>query len=511
MFRLLIVFLCMIFPLSAFAESSSPVRTLRIHGDNWELNRIHNLVASGEGNQKSFVLRENSLHQDASVDLLLDFESSLTNLPNYRVLHSDFLFNHYQNTGGLFSGKFSNSKNWISLYPLDTSIFAPGKVPGSFTIEFWVYFYKGYDHQILMQYLGNNPSDEKDDNVYGFEIHLQDQHLVYKFQNFFWSIQNDPYSISISEDENIRLNHWEHHAISFNLMTGKLSTYKNGIEQQVKWVTTDGRQFSPIYNPYIMDQLSTPFIIARNAFFSLDNLIISKKGIENFNLNRFATKPATLITGTYKLSENLSTLKSLDFDLDLTNYSFAKTAYRISDHYFLAGNKEIPWIYVRAPFQNFPASYNQGKYIQFKIELLPYEQMNEKIAIRGIDLDYTSDETPSKPIFLSAKAENSKIKLTWIPNTEDDVVAYVIYYGNRSGFYICNQAADGVSPIKVPFHQEGRLKPIEYELTGLKNDTPFFISIRSMDANGNLSDYSREIYARPSDVFDDDAYSIEQN
>ena len=103
---------------------------------------------------------------------------------------------------------------------------------------------------------------------------------------------------------------------------------------------------------------------------------------------------------------------------------------------------------------------------------------------------------------------DGKILMSWIPSPEDDIAGYEIYYGNRIGDYICDEAAEGKSPIFVPADEPGRINQMSYMLTGLVNEKPYFISVRSVDRNGNRSQYSKEIYARPSTIFNDNKYSV---
>lgn len=490
--------------------SYEDVQEFVIKNSNWKIYKLENLSRRDNWNGTSYILDETDEDNPSALELYIDFESPLNFFTHYRLISSQFEQNRYESAGGQASGKFYNSSHYLSLLPKTTSIFFPGNVPGSFTIEFWLYPYQTFDNQYIIRYTGQNLADERDRSTYGFSALILGKKIRYNFENFFWSISGEPYSIEISESENIVPYKWEHHAISYNINTGKITTYKNGIEQEVKWVTTDGSMRSPICNPLVKEEMSTPFLIGRNAFFSLDELKITRSAVSDFPVNRYENHPGVLITDIYKISDNLASLRKLQFDCGEEGFSYFKFAYRISDRYFMPDDPQKEWIYVKNGITQFPEGFGSGKYIQFKIEAYPYENILTPLTINGIRMSYVVDHTPSAPILMSAVPGDEQVELTWMPSTEEDVAGYEIYYGNRERMYICDHAVEGESPVYVSFVLQGELKPTGYTLHGLHNETPYFISIRSVDHNGNRSEYSREIYVRPSSIYNSQGYSIDR-
>lgn len=484
------------------------IRQHVIENANWQIFQSENLTRSKYKGRWVYELREQTHNDPRNSDLFLDFEGSIRELDNYRVIHADYEKNANTSQGGSFSGKFYFSQHYLSLLPQPTSIFAPGNVPGSFTIEFWLYVYQPFDYQYVLDYTGSNPTDTSDRNTYGMSVFIKDRRLHFQFQNFFWNLEQEPFSWSISESDKIALHRWEHHAVSFNIMTGKLTTYKNGIEQDVKWVTADGRILSPIFNPLIQDELSTPMIIGRNAYFSVDDLKISRSSQDSFSLEKFVTQPAWLSTRIYKISENISRLKKLSFEVEKPEFAYMKYAYRVSDQYFLPDDDQLEWVYVQNGVENFPEAHRDGKYIQYKVMMYPHQDSLGPLRLSAIRLDYTQDDSPEAPVFLSALPGSREVTLSWIPSIEEDVIGYEIYYGTRQQDYICDHSSLGPSPVFVPFKQKGKLTAIQHTLSGLRNETPYFISIRSIDARGNRSAYSREIYVRPSTVYNQEQFSV---
>ncbi len=462
-------------------------------------------------NQKyAFQIDENINPNISSFDLYLDFDSPLNNLLNYKIIYSKFELNKYQNINGDFSGKFYFSDNYISLLPMPGSIFAPGNITGSFSVDFWLYVYKNYDNQYILKYIGNNLSNEKDKNIYGFSIYIKNSRIKYEFDNFFFTENNESVSLDLNEEEKIVLNKWEHHALTFDIKNGKIAVYKNGIEQDVKWVTEKREPLSAVLTPRIKEELSAPILIGKDALFSIDNLKISKGVSSGFDLKKFNSKNAFIITDVYKYSENKAALKKISFQSETPDYSYIKYAYRISDSYFLPGNTSLKWVYLQNGAEAFPSGFDSGKYIQFKIMVYPYEDLDKEIDVYSIKFDYSIDNSPDQPLIVNTVPLDQKVQITWIPSPEDDIAGYEIYYGNRMGDYICDDALEGKSPVYVSANEPGKINPMNFSLNGLVNEKPYFISIRSIDKNGHRSAYSKEVYARPSSVYNSDKYSIDR-
>ncbi len=506
-----IVSICLLLFCSSLVHTLKPFTTesiLLLESRDIKVFQMENLNLKKLNQRYVFQINENTNYDINSYDLYLDFENPSLSLINYNIIYSKFEMNKYQSVNGNYSGKFYFSDNYISLLPLPTSIFAPGNIIGSFTIDFWLYTYKNYDNQYVIKYIGNNLSDEKDKNIYGFSIFIKNSRVVYQFQNFFFNEKKESVSLEIKDEENIVLNKWEHHALTFDIKSGKISVYKNDMEQDVKWVTENGSPLSEVLTPRIKEEMSAPFLIGKGSFFSMDNFKIGRYTANGFDLKKFNTGNSYLITDVYKYSTNKSVLKKLSYQADRPDYSFIKFSYRISDSYFLPDDKNIKWVFLQNGSENFPENLNTGKYIQFMLQIFPYENEDKEINIYSIKLDYSENNSPASPVISGAEPMDGKILLTWIPTPEDDITGYEIYYGNMIGDYICGDAAEGKSPIFVVATEPGKINPVTYLMTGLVNERPYFISVRSVDNSGHKSPYSKEVYVRPSSIYNNDKYSV---
>jgi hypothetical protein len=87
-------------------------------------------------------------------------------------------------------------------------------------------------------------------------------------------------------------------------------------------------------------------------------------------------------------------------------------------------------------------------------------------------------------LFLPAVAQAGALDVSWDANTEADLAGYKLYYGTVPGSY-----GAPLTLGKVTAHQ----------LTGLKDNTVYYIALTAYDTSGNESAYSVEISADTGD------------
>jgi len=86
------------------------------------------------------------------------------------------------------------------------------------------------------------------------------------------------------------------------------------------------------------------------------------------------------------------------------------------------------------------------------------------------------------------------ITFEWDANTDADLAGYYIYYDINSGDpYEGTDAAEDISPIKVPIGDLSDPNNPEYTLTGLDPDKVYFFVATAYDTEGLQSDYCTEI------------------
>lgn len=496
-----------VFPLIGWSVTFQPIEEKQFALATMNWYRVNNLQVITQKNNLFLKLQEEKPTSDLSEDLLLDFESSTPLLKNYHIIYEKYIPNPFQVKSGNKSAKFFTKNQNITLLPRGSALFRPGSIPGSFTIEFWAYFYQIYEGQSIVEFIGNNLGDETDQNTYGFRIVIKKNRLTYIFENFFWEGE-ESYSLEITEDNPIQLSQWEHHAVSFNILDGKLVTWRGGVEQQTLWVTKNRRPRSTILIPRIKEEIHASLVLGQGGFLSLDNFAILSIFKERYAIQNYKQKPAEMISTVYKMPF-LFEIKSLELLSKVPNEpSFIKVAYRISNQPFSPSDTSLSWVYLPSNAKEFPPTMNMGNYIQFKIQYFPYEENTETPLFSALSLRYTRYEKPVVPLLLSSEAGDGSITISWLPSPEENIIGYEIYYGNRSQEYHGTESKQGASPIFMPYKHEGKLKAISYTIENLPNDRACFVSIRTVDQWGQKSDFSKEVVLFPSDINKKPRYSV---
>lgn len=497
----------MILPILAWCATFQPIEEKRFTFDTLSWYKIENLQVVTQKNGVFFRLIEEKPTANLTEDLLLDFETRRPLLKNYHITYENYIPNPFHARSGQTSAKFFTKNHSLRLLPKSSALFRPGSIPGSFTIEYWSYFHQIYEGQSIVEFVGNNLGDENDQNTYGFRIVVKKNRLTYIFENFFWDGE-ESYSFEISEDHPLLLNRWEHHAVSFNILDGRLVTWRGGIEQQTLWVTKNRRPRSTIFIPKVKEEIHASLVIGKGGFFSMDNFAILPIFKEQYAIQNYRQKPAELVSTVYKMPV-LFEIKSLELLAKLPKEPFlVKIAYRLSNEPFPPSDTSLSWVYLPSQANTFPFNMTIGKYIQFKIQYFPYEANEESFLFSGISLRYTVHKRPLTPVILSSEAGDTTITLSWLPSPEESVVGYEIYYGHRSQEYLGEESINGKSPVFVPYTHGGKLKAITYTLQGLRNDTPYFVTVVAVDKWGQRSEFSQEIVLFPSDIHNQKRYSV---
>ena len=99
---------------------------------------------------------------------------------------------------------------------------------------------------------------------------------------------------------------------------------------------------------------------------------------------------------------------------------------------------------------------------------------------------------PAPPVLVEAIPDSTTTNLSWLPNSEDDLSGYVLYFDT-----------DTIHPFEGIHTVYGQPSPI-YTGTdttrmvyGLFNDTTYYFTLTSVDVEGNESGYSNFIAAKP--------------
>jgi|GEM_PF-968826 len=151
---------------------------------------------------------------------------------------------------------------------------------------------------------------------------------------------------------------------------------------------------------------------------------------------------------------------------------------------------------------------SQSGIVGFELKSSLYAQAVriEVLSTRGsahglTQVEFYDTGPPSPPILLSAIPGDGRIVVQWMSNPELDIKGYKIYFDSDNSGPPYNGTASiygQPSPVDVG-------NDTVHTLTGLFNDSTYFISICAYDMSGNKSSYSEELTAVPSQYMCGDA------
>lgn len=451
---------------------------------NVELVRYSNQPAYYE-------LKRKILPDEKDIDLYISFdEDNSITLQNYKVINKKFLKTENR---GLYKsgGYFTGDKDKIELAGNDYSFFQPGVNLGSFSISFWVYpvTFSGEETilKIGSQYYNKSTNSVEDESIVA---KIKNGKVIWEFNNLFKLRDNIKKSIELTPFTIIEPEKWNHINLTYDSYKGIVKEFINGSEVALAIATDtnniDGSVLNLRFHP------TNRCIVRLGASFcgAIDEFIIAKNSKQITN-ERYESNGGVIYSNVLEIEKVGAFISKIEPNWINENRSEIQLSFRGSDKIFYPEeeySKDIKWIGLN-DVKNY--SSKKIRYIQFRLLFLPGTNQEYSSKLKDIKLVYDKNLPPSKPLDVKAFSTNGKIKLKWLKNSEKDLKGYKLYYGTKSNNYFCNDAKEGESPIDIGLVNE-------FELTNLKKNILYYISITAYDDNEgkNESEFSEEILYR---------------
>ena len=454
------------------------------------------LVTDGS-NTLYYKIKKQSYNLDSdknNVDLFLPFDAenkqeSITE--NYETIQTNFQYkqsNAYIGT----CAYFYKDEHKIELQGNKKSVFVPGTVTGSFTINFYIYPMNLSENNVLFK-IGSHYYENSNDSIcdQSFSAILDAGIFKCQFRNVFNNEKNKPIpELTVTAYQRIMPQEWTNLTITYDSFSGIIRLFINGIENGI--VKAAGESVYPMIfssvNRCILN-IGTSYIGAMDDF-----LIKHGAGTEQIERG-FPAKGAEVVSQVQKLDDFNIIIKDINF----TDYQEdgAEVEYfaRFSSSPFDADDtvpciKPVEWTALTKENLSYLKN-KKAAYFQWKALLLPGINGHKSPHFSGITLEYEKDFPPASPKGVKIAEKDGSILLKWKNNTEQDLKGYKIYYGTKPGIYSCNDAAEGESPIIVD-------KINNFKLTNLKKNLIYYITITAFDDKNALheSDFSEEVSKR---------------
>ena len=377
------------------------------------------------------------------------------------------------------------------------SIFSTLNWTGSFSVEFWLCPAVVDNGETILSWRSSR-------NVDGyplyqiFEATFVRNHLQWNCTNLFAGYVENNGEITLSGTKSIIPGKWSHHILSYDSESGLLEYRVNGLAEDMKYITINGRERSGVYplmlgNPAALEISPSyagkvdDFRVLRSAISNTEEFFYQNQ--ENYQTGwtavRYTVDGGSLISeplevpaGSQLIGLEASTITPAETDVEFF--------VRAGDNFYSWNQTSPEW--VPAP-PGKPIAGVEGKFFQVMVKMYPDGAGTSTPSVTSITLRYEEQDPPLPPFYVKATAGNGVVDLVW-SHTIDKSSNYYVYYGERPGEYLGRVALEGDSPVNVGVQNSARL-------TGLKNGRIYYFAIAS-EYNGQIGPLSHEVYARPT-------------
>ncbi|MFW5771656.1 MAG: LamG-like jellyroll fold domain-containing protein, partial [Spirochaetota bacterium] len=197
-------------------------------------------------------------------DLLVTFDTPShqmvrDDLQHYRVNDAAFQFSKQKKALGKGCAKFYKKDHRIELQTDKNLWLSNCNDLGSFSIEFRVLINNRNDNGILFSRVGYTSGRKN-----GIEIVCEGNTIVARFSGVFKNMDNRPVDVTLQRTPKLDEDRWYHFAVSFDRLSGKLSSYIDGKQHESVFVSEREEPFINVYRPAFVCEDLPPVIIGEN-------------------------------------------------------------------------------------------------------------------------------------------------------------------------------------------------------------------------------------------------------
>lgn len=380
----------------------------------------------------------------------------------YTVLDADYIFMPNDQALGKGCAFFYKKNHIVRLESSKNLWLGSCDDLGSFTIETRFLTKSIKKEGVLFSRIGYLPGTKK-----GIELVLKNGTVQAHFYNIFEKDMKKWHTVYLNRGTAIEKDTWYHALISFDRISGRLSKYLNGHEEETIYITDDGTPFNNVYTPSFGSRdnkgeltcLDTPpAIIGKDFIGYIDEMRIcyedysalqkksdiaatKYKGIllsgrTPINIEGVITSPV------YSFDNTGTMIIEVDWSQELKKNTFIWLEFRISDYLFTEDNSDLKWFRITRGQRNIflkkddSGEYLRGRYFQWKAHLVASPEGTESPVLTKVKVAYMNDKSPNPPEFLETKQIGDKIvTLKWMKNVDSDISGYRVYYGIKENAY----------------------------------------------------------------------------
>ncbi len=400
-------------------------------------------------------------------DLVLSFNKPSSELKNddtgkYIIGYSRYRFSGSEKSLGQGSAMFINNEHRVEINPAGNLWLGRCGDLGSFSIEFRFKALSLKNGSVLFSRIGYLSGKKR-----GIRISINNFRIVAYLYDLFRmenGLRND---LVLNRGVKIEKEKWYHYVLSFDRLSGKVSSYINGEEDEAYYVTDDGRPYNNIHVPAfgikedegnfrctdsvkaVIGRDYTGFIDEFRILYADVSRLLKKYEIhhrkyrESGMIKRVPVSYEGLVTSpVYSFPSTGTKITLFSWKEILKKNTFIWFEIRIYDRLFDEKDTDLRWYTVENKqrgiylAKNSLGNYMRGKYYQWRAHLIASPDGRRSPYLYDVGLNYVPDTPPSTPANLEVSGEgDSYIKLRWMKNRDLDILGYRIYYGTKPGRY----------------------------------------------------------------------------
>ena len=481
-----LLFSCLIQPL--FCE-----QTLKLGGkQGWKGVSYTNNVTIGTGRYgyDSYMLSEQTINPDDSTDLLLTFENgSVTEETGNYVVDSAEVFIGDNSARGEKAALSRSETSGIKLTGNANSLFGRQGLTDSFSIEFWLCPLAAGNGEVVF-YWRSSRNLESYSLYQSISASVYGSRMRWDFTNVFDTMTEENSAYSLMGSSILIPGKWSHHELTFDVETGMIEYKMDGITEDILFVTDTGYERGTVFEAHLGVPASIEICPSYTGW--LDNFCIRRNSDFNEDAMFLYPEDGRFETDLFTLGSNGANILSIDVLATVPAQTWVEYYVRSSESPFDWTETEPEWK-VFTPGDSFEDL--DGVWFQLAADLYPDGACSVSPSVSEFTVTYKEHELPVTPYDLKVVAGDGYVDLSWAGtagNTKSNTGGYILYYGNRPGEYLGNDAAEGSSPIYVGKNNSIRI-------TGLENGKIYYFAVAGVSASSPeiIGQLSQEVYARP--------------
>ncbi|MAG14124.1 MAG: hypothetical protein CMN78_05965 [Spirochaetales bacterium] len=484
----------------AAEKSSGKDNEIRLgYEDGWQDIVFLESLVIREGRQgyPDMVLADGEYVAGDSTDLLIHFNQTpiLDQAENYTIgAETTVRTTEKIYRLGAGAGLFTGETDALAIVPQSGSMLAPGQSWGNFSMEFWFYPAVFDEGATILLWSG---SRRVAGGIIPQEIRcsISGRTLLWEFTNIFLPPDQGESRIVVHGTSRMIPKKWHHHLIRHDSASGLLEYLTDGVPDAVTYSTDTGHEMGALFVPLIGQTNSGELSLGAGLNGIIDEMRFSRAFVEEPFVDTYPLRVGSAMTRVFDLGYSNSLLKRFDSLVDTPGDTGINFYYRIGESYRSLSEVTGEW-------RSFTPGdalrvETRGRYLQVFLELFPDGGGKLSPSISTLSIFYEPDLPPHPPGWVAAEPGSGEITIRWNSSMDSDVAGYLLYYGERPGQYFGIESATGPSPVDV-----GNVTSMS--LQGLENGKLYYIAIVSYDSSEppHQSDFSQEIAARPSTIYD---------